>query len=48
MANNALCFYLLFELIKRAEPVFFSKVNYVLILNGMGLGIWLFSGAHSV
>jgi drug/metabolite transporter (DMT)-like permease len=48
MANNALSFYLIFELIKRAGPVFFSMVNYVATLTGMGLGIWLFSDAHSV
>ncbi len=47
MANNALSFYLIFELIKRAGPVFFSMVNYVATLIGMGLGIWIFSDAHS-
>ena len=29
MVNNALAFYLIFELIKRAGPVFFSMVIYV-------------------
>lgn len=48
MANNALSFYLIFELIKRAGPVFFSMVNYVVTLMGMGLGIWIFSDAHSI
>jgi len=48
MANNALSFYLIFELIKRAGPVFFSMVNYIATLIGMGLGIWLYSDAHSV
>jgi len=48
MANNALSFYLIFELIKRAGPVFFSMVNYVATLTGMGLGIWIFSDAHSI
>jgi len=47
MANNALSFYLIFELIKRAGPVFFSMVNYVATLIGMGFGIWVFSDAHS-
>jgi len=47
MANNALSFYLIFELIKRAGPVFFSMVNYVATLTGMGLGIWVFGDAHS-
>ena len=40
MVNNAIAFYLIFELIKRAGPVFFSMVNYVATLVGMGLGIW--------
>ena len=48
MANNALSFYLIFELIKRAGPVFFSMVNYVATLTGIGLGIWVFSDAHSI
>ena len=48
MANNALAFYLIFELIKRAGPVFFSMVNYVATLVGIGLGIWLFADAHSL
>ena len=48
MANNALSFYLIFELIKRAGPVFFSMVNYVATLAGIGLGIWVFSDAHSI
>jgi drug/metabolite transporter (DMT)-like permease len=48
MANNALTFYLIFELIKRAGPVFFSMVNYVATLTSMGLGIWLFRDAHSL
>ena len=37
MANNALSFYLIFELTKRAGLVFFSMVNYVVTLTGMGL-----------
>jgi hypothetical protein len=32
-------FYLIIELIKRAEPVFFSMVNDVATLVDMGLGI---------
>ncbi|MDP6475242.1 MAG: DMT family transporter [Alphaproteobacteria bacterium] len=47
MANNALSFYLIFELIKRAGPVFFSVVNYIVTLTAIGLGIWLFNEAHS-
>jgi drug/metabolite transporter (DMT)-like permease len=47
MANNALSFYLIFELIKRAGPVFFSMVNYVATLIGMGLGIRIFTDAYS-
>ncbi len=48
MANNALAFYLIFELIKRAGPVFFSMVNYVATLVGIGLGIWIFADAPSL
>ncbi|MDA0369538.1 MAG: DMT family transporter [Proteobacteria bacterium] len=48
MANNALAFYLIFELIKRAGPVFFSMVNYIATLVGIGLGIWLFGDANSL
>ena len=47
MANNALSFYLILELIRRAGPVFFSVVNYVVTLTAMGFGIWLFHEAHS-
>lgn len=47
MANNAVAFYLIFELIRRAGPVFFSTVNYVATLAGMGFGIWFFGDAHS-
>lgn len=43
MANNALAFILIFELIRRAGPVFFSTVNYIATLAGMGFGIWLFA-----
>ena len=46
-AGGALSFYLIFELIKRAGPVFFSVVNYVVTLSAMGFGIWLFHEAHS-
>lgn len=48
MVNNALAFYLIFELIKRAGPVFFSMVNYLATLVGLGLGIWLFGDANSL
>ncbi len=48
MVNNAVAFYLIFELIKRAGPVFFSMVNYVATLVGMGLGIWIFADAPSL
>lgn len=47
MVNNVVSFYLIFELIKRAGPVFFSMVNYVATLVGIALGIWIFSDAHS-
>ncbi len=48
MANNALAFYLIFELIKRAGPVFFSMVNYIATLVGIGVGIWAFGDANSL
>lgn len=48
MVNNALAFYLIFELIKRAGPVFFSMASYLATLLGMGLGIWLFADANSL
>jgi drug/metabolite transporter (DMT)-like permease len=48
MVNNAVAFYLIFELIKRAGPVFFSMVNYVATLVGIGLGIWLFADAPTL
>ena len=48
MVNNAIAFYLIFELIKRAGPVFFSMVNYLATLVGLGLGIWWFSDANSI
>lgn len=48
MANNALAFYLIFALIKRAGPVFFSMVNYIATLVGIGVGIWFFGDANSL
>ncbi|PPR76875.1 MAG: hypothetical protein CFH01_01794 [Alphaproteobacteria bacterium MarineAlpha2_Bin1] len=48
MANNALAFYLIFELIKRAGPVYFSMVNYLATLVGIGIGFIYFNDTLSV
>jgi len=48
MANNALAFYLIFALIKRAGPVFFSLVNYIATLVGIAAGMWFFGDANSL
>ena len=48
MANNALAFYLVFELIKRAGPVYFSMVNYLATLVGIGVGFIYFNDTLSV
>jgi drug/metabolite transporter (DMT)-like permease len=47
-ALNALFWYLLFEIIHRAGPVFFSTYNYVAPLAGIGWGIIIFDENHSV
>ncbi len=48
MANNALAFYLIFELIKRAGPVYFSMVNYLATLVGIGIGFIYFNDTLSL
>ena len=48
MVNNALAFYLIFALIKRAGPVFFSMVNYIATLVGIGVGVWFFGDGNSL
>src|SRR5713226_6023531 len=48
MANQAIIFVLMFEIIKRAGPVFFSTSNYIATLVGVGLGILFFGDSHSL
>jgi drug/metabolite transporter (DMT)-like permease len=48
MANQALIFVLMFEIIKRAGPVFFSTSNYIATLVGVGFGMLFFGDSHSV
>jgi drug/metabolite transporter (DMT)-like permease len=48
MANQAVIFVLMFEIIKRAGPVFFSTSNYIATLAGVGLGILLFGDRPSL
>ncbi len=48
MFNNALAFYLVFELIKRAGPVYFSMVNYLATLVGIGIGFLYFKDTLSI
>lgn len=46
--NQAIIFVLMFEIIKRAGPVFFSTSNYIATIVGVVLGMWLFGDSHSV
>ena len=48
MVNNAIAFYLIFELIKRAGPVYFSMVNYLATLVGIGIGFVYFNDTLSI
>jgi drug/metabolite transporter (DMT)-like permease len=48
MANQAVIFVLMFEIIKRAGPVFFSTSNYIATLVGVGFGILFFGDRHSL
>jgi len=48
MANQAVMLVLVFEIIKRAGPVFFSTSNYIATLVGVGLGIFFFGDSHSL
>ena len=48
MANQAAIFVLMFEIIKRAGPVFFSTSNYIATLVGVGLGMLFFGDSHSL
>jgi drug/metabolite transporter (DMT)-like permease len=46
--NQAAIFVLMFEIIKRAGPVFFSTANYIATIVGVVLGMLLFGDAHSL
>jgi drug/metabolite transporter (DMT)-like permease len=43
-----LFFWLLFEIIRLAGPVFFSLQNYVATLSGIGWGMLIHGEAHSI
>lgn len=45
--NQAAIFVLMFEIIKREGPVFFSTSNYIATLLGVTFGIWFFGDSHS-
>lgn len=47
MADNAVVFVVLYELIRRAGPVFFGTVNYIAIVVAVGLGLVIFADRHS-
>jgi drug/metabolite transporter (DMT)-like permease len=46
--NTAIIFVLVFEIIKRAGPVFLSTSNYIAPLFGVGLGMLFFGESHSL
>jgi drug/metabolite transporter (DMT)-like permease len=46
-ANQAAIFVLMFEIIKRAGPVFFSTSNYIATLLGVALGVLFFGDSYS-
>jgi len=48
MVNQAIIFVLMFEIIQRAGPVFFSTSNYIATLVGVGFGILFFADSHSL
>jgi drug/metabolite transporter (DMT)-like permease len=45
--NQAAIFVLMFEIIKRAGPVFFSTSNYIATLLGVAFGMLFFGDSHS-
>jgi drug/metabolite transporter (DMT)-like permease len=47
MANNAVSYVLVFEIIRRAGPVVFSTTNYIATLAGLGFGMWFFGDRPS-
>ncbi len=47
VAINAYVYLMFFEIVRRAGPVFFSQMNYIVVLAGFGWGILLFGESHS-
>jgi drug/metabolite transporter (DMT)-like permease len=48
IVNTAVIYVLVFEIIKRAGPVFFSTSNYIATLLGVGFGMLFFGDSHSL
>jgi drug/metabolite transporter (DMT)-like permease len=48
IVNTAAIYVLVFEIIKRAGPVFFSTSNYIATLLGVGFGMLFFGDRHSL
>ena len=48
IVNTAAIYVLVFEIIKRAGPVFFSTSNYIATLLGVGFGMLFFGDSHSL
>ncbi len=46
-ATMALVFYLMIEIIRLAGPVFFTTVNFMIPLTGIGWGVLFFGESHS-
>jgi drug/metabolite transporter (DMT)-like permease len=48
IVNTAAIYVLVFEILKRAGPVFFSTSNYIATLLGVGIGMFFFGDSHSL
>jgi drug/metabolite transporter (DMT)-like permease len=48
IVNTAAIYVLVYEIIRRAGPVFFSTSNYIATLLGIGFGILFFGDTHSL
>ncbi len=48
IVNTAVLYVVVYALIQRAGPVFFSTANYIATLLGVGFGILLFGDSHSL
>jgi drug/metabolite transporter (DMT)-like permease len=48
IVNTAAIYVLVFEILKRAGPVFFSTSNYIATLLGVGFGMFFFGDSHSL